>query len=49
VVISKNKTRLVTDIDGKRQLFEEPPGQFEGLFVVTQTNDATGFFCDNLK
>src|SRR6185437_5358074 len=41
-VVSKNETIPVTNINGKRQLFEQPPGQFEGLFLVTQTKGGTG-------
>ena len=32
-----NQTVPVTNINGKRQLFEKLRGQFEGLIIVTQT------------
>jgi hypothetical protein len=34
-VVSQNETVPVTNINGKWQLFEQPCGQFEGLFMQT--------------
>ncbi len=45
-VVSKNETVPVTNINGKRQLFEKPRGQFEGLFIVTQTKGDTDCICE---
>jgi len=41
-VVSQDQTVPVTNINGKRQLFEQPPRQFEDLFFVTQTKGGAG-------
>jgi hypothetical protein len=46
-VVSKNETVPVTNIDSKRQLFEQPRGQFEGLFRLTQTDGGASYVCDH--
>jgi hypothetical protein len=35
-VVSENQTVPVTNINGKRQLFEKPRRQFEGVFRVME-------------
>jgi hypothetical protein len=46
-VVSQNQTVPVTNINGKRQLFEQPRGQFEGLFLVMQTKGGTSCLRDH--
>jgi hypothetical protein len=41
-VVSKNETIPVTNINGKWQLFEQPRGQFEDFFLITQTKCGAG-------
>ena len=47
-VVSQDQTVPVTNINGKRQLFEQPPRQFEDLFFVTQTKGGAGCVRDYL-
>jgi hypothetical protein len=47
-VVSKNETIPVTNINGKRQLFEQPPGQFEDLFL-SKPRAARAAFATTLK
>jgi hypothetical protein len=42
VVVSKDETVPITNINGKRQLFEQPRGHFEELFVVMKAKGDTG-------
>ena len=48
-VVSKNQPVPVTNINGKRQLFEKLRGQFEGLSLRTQTKDNTRCIWDRVN
>jgi hypothetical protein len=48
-VVSKNETLSITNINGKRQLFEQPRGQLKGVFLVTQAQGDARYFRDHLK